>query len=70
MSRLTQRNYYGKPFVPGYAPRCADATTCELLCKVTERLALLEDALEKCPNAFLALPTDFYMKLKKEGVVE
>ena len=47
MLRLTRRNYYGKAFVPGYAPRCADAATCELLVKITERLAELEDIIEK-----------------------
>ena len=44
MKRMTQRNYYGMPFVPGYAPQCRDPATCELIVKLTERVAFFEDA--------------------------
>ena len=60
--RLTQRNYFGKAFVPGYAPRCSDKETCELLCKVTERLAVFEDMLD-------IMPPEIHQRLEKEGTI-
>ena len=62
MMRLTQRNYFGKAFVPGYAPRCSDESTCELLCKVTERLAIFEDMLD-------IMPPEVHQRLEKEGII-
>ena len=47
MKRMTQRNYYGMPFVPGYAPQCRDPSTCELIVKLTERVAKFEDFFER-----------------------
>lgn len=47
MKRLTQRNYYGTPYVPGYAPKCRDPDTCKLIMKLTERVAAFEDAWEE-----------------------
>lgn len=47
MERLTKRNYYGTPYVPGYAPVCDDPRTCELIVLLTERLAQLEDLLDE-----------------------
>lgn len=49
--RLTRRNYYGQPFVPGYAPKCDDPQTCELIVELTNRLADLEDLLEANPES-------------------
>lgn len=69
MKRLTQRNYYGKAFVPGYAPRCSDKATCELLCKVTEKLAIFEDLLE-CPEVYDSIPQETMLKLKEKGIIE
>lgn len=66
--RLTQRNYYGKAFVPGYAPKCEDKQTCELLVKVTERLAFLEDMLEN-PDVLNNLPQEIINQLKKKGII-
>ena len=45
MERITKRNYLGKPYVPGYAPKCDDPKTCELIVLLTERLAELEDMI-------------------------
>lgn len=45
--RFTARDFKGQAYVPGYAPRCADAQTCELLIRLTERLAEIEDEKEK-----------------------
>lgn len=46
MKRLTKRNFLGMAYVPGYAPRTRDVPTCELIVKLTNRLAELEDLLE------------------------
>lgn len=45
--RLTARDAYGRAYVPGYAPRCLDPQTCELLIRLTDRLAEIEDEEEK-----------------------
>lgn len=45
MERLTKRNYYGTPYVPGYAPVCSDPSTCELIMLLVTRLAELEDQI-------------------------
>ena len=58
LTRMTRRNYYGIPYVPGYAPICHDTSTCELITRMCERLALLED--------ILMLPTTDKEKKKKE----
>lgn len=64
--RITQRNYYGKAFVPGYAPKCDDKQTCELIVKLTERLAALEDMLyDGAPSQEAILQV-----IKKEGNIE
>ena len=67
--RMTQRNYYGKAFVPGYAPRCEDKQTRELLVKVTERLAAFEDVFEN-PDVLNSLPQEIINQLKKKGIIE
>ena len=56
--RITKRNYRGAAFVPGYTPKCADAETCELLVKVTERLAFFEDVWEEYRCRILPLPKE------------
>lgn len=66
--RMTKRNYYGKAYVPGYAPRCEDNATKELLCKVTERLAALEDLLEY-PGIFDSMPQEAIDQLKEKGII-
>ena len=66
--RLTRRNYFGKAFVPGYAPKISDAATCELLCKVTERLAALEDLLER-PGILDSIPPEAIEQLKEKGII-
>jgi len=45
--RLTARDNFGRAYVPGYAPRCSDAQTYELLIRLTDRLAEVEDEEEK-----------------------
>lgn len=45
--RITARDFKGRAYVPGYAPRCLDPQTCELLIRLTERLAEIEDEKEK-----------------------
>lgn len=67
--RMTQRNYYGKAFVPGYAPKCSDKATCEFLMKVTERLATLEDMLEQ-PDVLNNIPQEIILQLQKKGIIE
>ena len=67
--RITQRNYYGKAFVPGYAPKCSDKETCELLCKVTDMLAVFEDLLE-FPGIFDSMPQEAIQILHKGGILE
>ena len=69
MSRLTQRNYNGMVFVPGYAPRCDDPKTCELIVKMANWLAALEDLLEY-PGIFDSMPQEAIDNLKKEGILE
>lgn len=50
MERITKRNYYGKAYVPGYAPKCDDPKTCELIVLLVERLAELEDVIYETGN--------------------
>ena len=50
MERITKRNYYGKAYVPGYAPKCDDPKTCELIVLLVERLAELEDKIYETGN--------------------
>ena len=45
MNRLTHRNYNGMVYVPGYAPRCDDPKTCELIVLLANRLSELEDMI-------------------------
>ena len=66
--RLTQRNYFGKAFVPGYAPKITDKATCELLCKATERLAAFEDLLEY-PGILDSLHPEAIEQLKEKGII-
>ena len=69
MKRLTQKNYGGMVFVPGYAPKCDDPPTCEMIVKVVNRLAALEDLLEY-PGIFDSMPQEAIDNLKKEGILE
>ena len=69
MRRITKRNHYGKAFVPGYAPRCDDPKTCELIVKLTNRLAAFEDLLEY-PGIFDSMPQEAIDQLKEKGVLE
>lgn len=69
MKRLTQRNYGGMVFVPGYAPKCDDPPTCEMIVRVVNQLAALEDLLE-CPGIFDSMPQEAIDNLKKEGILE
>lgn len=62
LTRMTRRNYYGIPYVPGYAPICHDTSTCELITRMCERLALLED--------ILMLPTTDKEKKKEETTLK
>ena len=45
--RITARDFKGQAYVPGYAPMCSDAQTYELLIRLTDRLAEVEDEEEK-----------------------
>ncbi len=66
MKRLTQRNFNGMPYVPGYAPRCDDPKTCELIVLLTNRLAALEDMLyDGMPNQEAML-----QMIEKEGIIK
>ena len=67
--RMTKRNYHGKAYVPGYAPRCIDKETCELLWKVVSRLAVFEDLLEY-PGIFDSMPQEAIQILHKGGILE
>lgn len=69
MKRLTQRNSNGMVFVPGYAPHCNDPKTCELIVKLAECLAALEDLLEY-PGIFDSMPQEAIDQLKKKGIIE
>ena len=70
MMRLTQRNYFGQPYVPGYAPRCNDVPTCELIVKMTRRLALLEDVIQKYGGILCSqISVEDYNEMKKEGII-
>ena len=69
MKRLTQRNYGGMDFVPGYAPKCDDPPTCEMIVKVVNRLAVLEDLLE-LPGVFDSMPQETIDNLREEGILE
>ena len=69
MKRLTQRNYGGMVFVPGYAPKCDDPPTCEMIVKVVNRLAELEDSLEY-PGVIDSMPQEAIDNLKKKGILE
>ena len=69
MSRLTQRNFNGITYVPGYAPRCDDPKTCELIVKLTNQLAAFEDLLEY-PGIFDSMPQEAIDQLKKKGIIE
>lgn len=64
--RLTQRHPNSFAYVPGYAPKCADAETCELLVKVTERLAVFEDIWDKYQEHILpSLSSELFVRLKE-----
>lgn len=67
--RLTQRNYSGMVFIPGYAPRCEDPETCKMIVMITNRLAILEDLLEH-PGVIDSLPQDAVDLLKKKGMLK
>ena len=69
MKRLTQKNYGGMVFVPGYAPKCDDPPTCEMIVKVVNRLAILEDLLE-LPGVFDSMPQETIDNLREEGILE
>ena len=70
MMRLTTRNYFGQPYVPGYAPRCNDVPTCELIVKMTRRLALLEDIMQKYGGTLCSqMSVEDYNEMKKEGII-
>lgn len=69
MKRLTQRNSNGMAFVPGYAPKCDDPKTCELIVKLTSWVAAFEDLLEY-PGIFDSMPQEAIDNLKKEGIIE
>ncbi len=69
MSRLTKRNYYHRAYVPGYAPQCCDAATRELLCKVTDRLAVFEDMLE-CIGILDNMPPEAVQLLRDNEIIE
>ena len=45
--RLTRRDAFGRAYIPGYAPNCADAQTCRLLVLLTDKLAEIEDTMEE-----------------------
>lgn len=69
--RLTHRNYTGMVFVPGYAPKCADPPTCELMVKITNRLALYEDIFEKYSTKIIELFNNEDRKMLMEaGIIE
>lgn len=67
--RLTKRNYYGNAYVPGYAPKCEDDKTRELLCKVTERLAVFEDLLER-DGILDNLPNEAVQLLRNNEIIK
>lgn len=69
MKRLTQRNYGGMVFIPGYAPKCDDPHTCEMIVKVVNRLAELEDLLEY-PGVIDSMPQEAIDNLRKEGILK
>lgn len=71
MSRLTKRNFNGMIYVPGYAPRCDDPKTCELIVVLVNRLAALEDLFEKYGQAVynIANPEEC-RQMMKEGIIE
>lgn len=69
MSRLTQRNRNGIVYVPGYAPRCDDPKTCELIVVLVNHLAAYEDLLEY-PGIFDSMPQEAIDQLKEKGVLE
>lgn len=69
MKRLTQRNYGGMVFIPGYAPKCDDPSTCEMIVKVVNRLAEIEDLLEH-PGVIDSMPHEVIDNLKKKGILE
>ena len=56
-------------YVPGYAPKCRDPATCEMIVKVVNALAALEDLLEY-PGIFDSMPQEAIDNLKKEGILE
>ena len=45
--RITSRDYFNRPYVPGYAPMCGDKETCELLAKLVDVVCDMEDREEK-----------------------
>ena len=69
MNRLTKRNYYRRAYVPGYAPQCKDNATMELLCKVTERLAVFEDMLER-DGVLDNVPDEAVRLLRDNGIIK
>ena len=64
--RLTARNLVGMAYVPGYVPKSDDSATCELIARVTNRLAAIEDTLEKFQDR---LPDEFIDELKRRECV-
>lgn len=46
-TRITARDAYGRAYVPGYAPQCGDEQTCQLIILLTDKLAEIEDQMEK-----------------------
>jgi len=67
--RLTARNCNGMVYIPGYAPKCDDPATCEMIVKAVTWLAALEDLLEY-PGIFDSMPQEAIDNLKKEGILE
>lgn len=64
--RLTARNLVGMAYVPGYVPKSDDSATCELIARVTNRLAAIEDVLEKFQDQ---LPDEFIDELKRRECI-
>jgi len=67
--RLTARASNGMVYIPGYAPKCDDPATCEMIVKAVNRLAALEDLLEY-PGIFDSMPQEAIDQLKKKGILE
>lgn len=67
--RTTARNHNGMVYIPGYAPKCNDPATCEMIVKAVKMLAALEDLLEY-PGVFDSIPQEAIDNLKKEGILE